>query len=287
MISIRRGLVSIAAGIACLLLFAGSPFSSGAPAARTGAPTGDPRFPFESDCTQCHNEFAVNTGPGSIVISAPNVYELGVTYAFTVVVSDSDALRFGFEITAKEGSPQFSPAGTWDVVAGSGTQLVGVSRSYVTHTDAPFGTVSETFQVQWTAPAIDAGDITFYAAGNGADNTGSTSGDEIYTSSHVIRPAGSVATESEAPASEFRLTDVFPVPFTDHTTLSFQLAEPAPVSIDVYDITGREVYSAQLGNYASGAHSVRLEADKLPAGVLLFNLMAGAHSATGRLILIR
>jgi hypothetical protein len=42
----------------------------------------------------------------------------------------------------------------------------------------------------WVAPSTDVGLVTFYAAGNEANNNGNESGDQIYTTSASTRVAG-------------------------------------------------------------------------------------------------
>jgi uncharacterized repeat protein (TIGR01451 family) len=77
------------------------------------------------------------------------------------------------------------------------TQLVndagpGNARQYIQHTSAGTfigqqNTASWTFN--WTAPPTDVGFVTFYAAGNQANNDGNTSGDYIYKTFVAAAPA--------------------------------------------------------------------------------------------------
>jgi uncharacterized protein (TIGR03437 family) len=50
-----------------------------------------------------------------------------------------------------------------------------------------------TFQFDWTPPAVAAGPVTFYVAGNAANGNASSSGDLIYTSSVQLTPAAPAA----------------------------------------------------------------------------------------------
>ncbi|TDI77542.1 MAG: T9SS type A sorting domain-containing protein [Bacteroidetes bacterium] len=276
-ISAQRGLAAIAAGVLSFFLIAANPFSSGAPAGRTGAPG-------EGNCTFCHKGSLVNSGQGNVVINAPASSQPGVTYDFTVVVTDPIATRFGFEITAKTDGAVF--VGEWILVEASGTRFAGTGTDYVTHNEPVFLTNSTAFLVRWKAPATDVGDITFFAAGNGA-TLGGSSGDLIYTSSIRVSAGGMVHSESENVIADFRITDVFPIPFTEYTTFKFDLAQPGFVKIEIFDITGREIYTASLGSFSAGSHSARLSSGNMPGGILLYKLIAGKESATGRIILIR
>jgi hypothetical protein len=165
-------------------------FAAGPPAGRTGAPG-------EATCVQCHTG-TLNSGAGSVAIEGvPDVYEPGQEYTLTVRVSHPDRRRWGFQITALDA--QNRPAGTLGLVNRNLTRAANGTggqqgRTYVEHTaqgtfaGQPSGA---SWEVRWTAPAQDIGQVTFYAAGNAANNNNASSGDNIYTTS--------VATGASAP----------------------------------------------------------------------------------------
>ncbi|HXF43305.1 MAG TPA: choice-of-anchor V domain-containing protein, partial [Pyrinomonadaceae bacterium] len=146
----------------------------------------------EGNCTACHSSYAVNSGSGNIQISGiPRNYKPGQQIPVTVTVNQSDAVLFGFELTAidstgnKAGDLTFPSASPQPLQTVNGF-INGILRQYIEHTNqgitpTVFGTKS--WQFTWTAPSARVGKISFYAAGNGADSNGSTSGDYIYTTS--------------------------------------------------------------------------------------------------------
>ncbi len=154
--------------------------AAGPPAGRTGAPG-------EATCVQCHSG-TLNGGAGKVIISGvPETYEPNEEFTLTVRVEHPDRRRWGFQIVALD--DQNNPAGTLSAVnrnltkvaTGTGAQD---GRRYVEHTTA--GTFAgqsggAEWEVKWTAPATDAGRVTFYAAGNAANNNNASSGDSIYT----------------------------------------------------------------------------------------------------------
>ncbi len=155
-------------------------FSSGPPAGYTGAPNEEPEA-----CAECH--VPPDAGTGQISVSAPQTYIPGQTYQITVTHTNADPtrLRWGFQLTAldpsdeKAGNLQSTDALT-QILNNAGP---GGARQYVEHTSAGTfvgqqGGASWTFN--WTAPPTDVGPITFYSAGNHANNDGNTSGDHIY-----------------------------------------------------------------------------------------------------------
>ena len=155
-------------------------FSAGPPAGYTGAPGEEPEA-----CAECH--VPSDAGTGHISITAPQTYVPGQTYPITVTHTNADPtrIRWGFELTVldtsdeKAGNLQNADEFT-QVVSNAGP---GSMRQYIEHS------VNGTFIGQqngaswtfnWTAPATDIGIVTFYAAGNQANNDGNTSGDYIY-----------------------------------------------------------------------------------------------------------
>ncbi len=155
-------------------------FSSGPPAGYTAAPGEEPEA-----CAECH--VPADAGTGHITITAPQTYVPGQTYAITVTHTNADPtrIRWGFELTVLDTSDE--KAGNLQNLDGL-TQILnnagpGAARQYIEHTAAGTfvgqqNTASWTFN--WTAPPTDSGIVTFYAAGNQANNDGNTSGDYIY-----------------------------------------------------------------------------------------------------------
>ncbi|WP_310397947.1 T9SS type A sorting domain-containing protein [Hymenobacter sp.] len=100
------------------------------------------------------------------------------------------------------------------------------------------------------------------------------------------RPAGANQHALEGP-DHLGLDQNTPNPFGATTLIRYSLMQPAPVSLRVYDLLGREV--AQLVNEAKpiGTHEARFDADGLPGGVYLYRLQAGSYTQTKRMILVK
>ena len=65
-----------------------------------------------------------------------------------------------------------------------------------------------------------------------------------------------------------------PNPFAGSTLVAYDLAEPAQVRLDVYDVVGRAVATLADGTREAGEHVTRFEAGALPAGVYVVRLEA-------------
>ncbi len=164
-------------------------FSAGPPAGYTGAPGEEPEA-----CAECH--VSPDAGTGTISITAPQTYVPGQTYPITVTHTNPDPTRqrWGFQLTALDTSDEKagdlqSTNGLTQVLNNQGP---GSKRQYIEHTaSGTFVSQSNgaTWTFNWTAPAEDIGPVTFYAAGNQANNDGNTSGDYIYRTFVASAPA--------------------------------------------------------------------------------------------------
>jgi len=89
-----------------------------------------------------------------------------------------------------------------------------------------------------------------------------------------------------------RLYEAFPNPFGEQTTISFSLAVPGRVDVDVYDVLGRRVAVLIDGTLPSGRHSVVWngtsgETGRLAPGAYFIRLRTGSVSATRSVVLTR
>ena len=160
----------------------------------TGPPPGHTGAPGELTCTECHFQHA---GQGQFSITAPSAYVPGQTYAIQVqhMTTDKSRLRWGFQLTALA---NFIPAGTFADTTGLTQLMVGAgNRFYIEHTQ-PGTFANQQGGAQWTfnwiAPSEDIGLVTFYAAGNQANNDGTNGGDQLYTAVASSMPAGETPT---------------------------------------------------------------------------------------------
>lgn len=157
----------------------------GAPAARSGGAG-------EQNCTNsCHNSFSVNSGTGTLSITSDatnNEYAPGVTYTFTVTMSQTGISRFGFECLVGYSTGSSSTVGSLVITNSTETKMLSSgAKRYATHkTAGTTATDSKSWSFDWTAPDPGVGDVNFYVAGNAANNNSNDSGDRIYTSSLTL-----------------------------------------------------------------------------------------------------
>lgn len=223
------------------------------PLARTGAPQ-------ESTCgaSGCHG-VAANTGSGSVTIDIGNTtaYAAGQAYDITVTVADATKSRFGFEMTA------LSSTGTsvGNFVESSSNISISTSsandRQYIHHQSLP-ATNSGVFSFQWVAPDSNVGNITFYVAGMAANGNGNKTGDLLYTAQKVLSYQPGVATTTPSIIKESSL-QVFPNPATSNFNLQFELTQPSPLKVALYDISGKILEQLWENNASTGKHTYPIQ----------------------------
>ncbi|MBK7703391.1 MAG: T9SS type A sorting domain-containing protein [bacterium] len=84
-----------------------------------------------------------------------------------------------------------------------------------------------------------------------------------------------------------------PNPFNPSTAIDFTLTQPAPVSLDVFDLSGRLIRRI-LGpvRLEAGPHTAHWDGTddqgrSQPSGVYLFRVDGGPESASRRMLLVR
>ncbi len=157
-------------------------------------------------------------------------------------------------------------------------------------TDADsFSIDSATGQLQ-TSAALDYETKTSYTVtvdvsdGNGLDR--------ITVTINVTNVAG--AAPPVLPGTTALLPN-FPNPFNPETWIPYQLAEPAEVTLTIYDIHGRVVRTLRLGHQPAGMYRSRSRAahwdgrnqlgEKVATGIYFYTLKAGDYIATRKLLI--
>lgn len=211
-----------------LILFS---YANGSPGGKTGS-MGD----GGNTCTDCHAGTAqAQTDWITSNIPAEGFYA-GETYTITATGTHSGVVKFGFELTAEDGSGE--KTGTFTLLEESRTKLANANSS-VTHVadgTSPTGD-SNTWTMEWTAPNPAPESVTFNAAFNAANGNGGTGGDVIYKTEVSVNQAHVGFDENYLAEN----TSVFPNPATDN--FSFE----APIGTQVYimDISGRTIQKLQ------------------------------------------
>ena len=77
-----------------------------------------------------------------------------------------------------------------------------------------------------------------------------------------------------------------PNPFTDHTTIEFNLTRSSTAKIKVFNLVGGELWSKTVQAKA-GANRVPFETNDLESGIYIYNVEAAGSTYTGRMMVNR
>jgi hypothetical protein len=92
--------------------------------------------------------------------------------------------------------------------------------------------------------------------------------------------------------SNFSVYQNYPNPFNPSTTIEFDVATPTNISLVVYDLTGKEVYSLASGYHVPGRYSVVWNANdsnghQVSSGMYIYQLRTSDAVLTKKLVLLR
>ncbi len=133
--------------------------------------------------------------------------------------------------------------------------------------------------------SADVGDHTFdIIADDGTDSS-------TFQMTIIVNPASSSEIASELP-EEFALRGNYPNPFNPSTTIRFDLPAAANVSVEVYDMLGRQVMTVPSTSIQAGAErSVDIDAAALTSGVYVYRVIAESNAdsmiKTGTMTLVK
>jgi Secretion system C-terminal sorting domain/Reeler domain len=251
-------------------------------AARTGSPG-------EFDCTGCHTSFPVNSGPGGITISSPNLtnwqYVPGQVYQINVTVSQTGVGLFGFGFEALKTSNNQN-GGTLSITNSAQTTLKaatisGSSRTNVVHKlNGGLSADTHTFSFNWTAPATNVGNIRFYTAGNAANNNNDSLNDYVYKTSQLVTPfpVGLKTIKSD------KNIRIFPNPANEQFTIS-GLTSNAKGSYQLFDAKGNLVLQDNINTEKAVTSQLVKLPEALMSGVYILKLNSEDLNQTSKLFI--
>jgi len=243
--------------------------------ARSTGITGRTLLGSTQGCT-CHA--AEPNGSVSVVINGPDTMEINSSATFEVVISGGPLVAAGTNIATDNG--------TLDIVDSN----LKKENGELTHTSplAP-SAGSVTFTFQYTAPET-MGEATIAATGNSVNLNGANTGDGWNFAENkgieIVLPSALPLSREKMP-SEISLGQNYPNPFNPSTIIDFSLNVNAFVSLDVYDMAGRNI--AQLVNEekSAGEYSVRFDGTDLTSGIYFYRITANNQTLSKQMLLVK
>lgn len=87
--------------------------------------------------------------------------------------------------------------------------------------------------------------------------------------------------------SDYKLYDNYPNPFNPMTTLQFDVKEKGFVSLNVYDLLGKEIASLVNESKDEGRYSVNFDARNLPSGVYIYTIRVNDFVTSKKMTLLK
>lgn len=94
-----------------------------------------------------------------------------------------------------------------------------------------------------------------------------------------------VGIEQDRESSQSHLSQNFPNPFNDKTTISFEFPIETYVSLKVHSILGEEIAELAGKEYSPGKHTVEFVAGNLPMGIYFYTISADKYSACRKMLI--
>ncbi|WP_343303194.1 discoidin domain-containing protein [Chitinophaga niabensis] len=104
-----------------------------------------------------------------------------------------------------------------------------------------------------------------------------------YTEMKVLNGSSFVSSLGKAIADNSEALNATPNPFTQQTTVSFDLKTAGQTRLAVYDITGKVVAVLVNGNLPAGKHTIPFKCAETPPGSYILRLQHGGRSVSRKL----
>ena len=239
----------------------------------TGAPGDEIQGGQPKTCISCHGQGPIIASLAISVLDSANNpvtrYMPGKAYTarVTITASGNDLNGYGFQMIGLRDSSNTDLDGFTDMNPNNYklATITSNGRTYAEHDNI---STSNIFNVKWTAPATGTGSITLYAAGNGVNANGTTSGDGSGFSSLKLTEFSSGTAEI---AAHLPRIAVSPNPVQSESMLKIENFEPGFCRIIAFDAKGHRVWETQ--QYLSeGSTNVTLPAAEWLPGVYFIQL---------------
>jgi hypothetical protein len=111
-------------------------------------------------------------------------------------------------------------------------------------------------------------------------------GDTLNFSIEISSPTG-IADESKLLSDTFALHPNFPNPFNPSTTLQFSVPKRSHVTLKIYDVMGRDIFTLVDQKLSSGIHSSQWDGSNHPSGIYFLQLGNLGQTHRQKIILMK
>jgi hypothetical protein len=83
-----------------------------------------------------------------------------------------------------------------------------------------------------------------------------------------------------------KMGHAYPNPFSEITNFTFNLDNSAEIGVQMFDITGKMVYTENMGKRSAGKNNVSINAGNLPAGMYMYRITADGKASVSKKVTI-
>ena len=251
-------------------------------------------YRYDGPANDLDQVYSIVMGSDGNLYAAGSSRGSGTSYDFTVVsLTASGGERWVYRYDGPGNGRDVASL----IIMGSDGNVYAAGFIEVSGTDFDFTVMSltdsggERWVYRYDGPAnagdralsiIMGSDGNLYAAGE-------SRGNGTYYDFTVVSLTPDVGVEeglNRPSVPDFRLWQNHPNPFQRSTLISYSLAVPAQVTLEVYDITGRLVETLVNETQKPGIHQVRWEKKTNPSGVYFYRLKAGEFVETRKMVVV-
>ena len=234
-------------------------------------------------CSSCHN--GGNYGASVNVrlkdkVSGETVteYTPNETYDVEVIVGTTTAPGgYGFQVIALKDTDN-SSVSTWanNVTPNTKFKTIG-SRQYFEQANV----LPDSIMVsEWTAPAAGTGSVTFYAAGNAVNGTGTSANDQAVTNEFTFTE--STTSTSSLTKMGIRM-NTFPNPTIDVLNLSLEMNASKELTINIYNMEGKRMETQNVVTQR-GVNQFRFDVASYNSGLYFLEVADGTNQTAIRFV---
>ena len=209
--------------------------------------------------------------PPIITINGPTSLQYGVNGTFTASVTDGIS-PFHYQWYYLYPNPNYSPA-----LSGIKPNLRQYNTWYTLGTDSPTLMTIFVIDAELKCVVTDA-----------RNNTATSNIMSIHIIMSKISAGLSVNYQLEKETIyKFTVLQNYPNPFNPSTIIRYKINEPSHVTLQVYDVLGKEVTQLVNNEKAPGIYEVEFKANNLPSGIYFYKITAGSFSDTKKMFLAK
>jgi len=106
-------------------------------------------------------------------------------------------------------------------------------------------------------------------------------------SMYIVDISAVNAPDRQTLPSDYELSQNYPNPFNASTNISFKVQKAGPLTLSIYDATGRLVKTLVDGNIEAGEHKLTFDGSALASGTYFLSMKADGYRSSKKMVLVK